>query len=127
MTNTPIETLPSPAQTQDDDEINLLDLLIVLAKHKTMILGLPFAAAVLAAGFSLTMPNIYTATARILPPQQQQSSAAAMLGQLGALAGGAGAALGIKNPNDLFVSMLKSRTVSDNLIERFKLMERYES
>ena len=127
MTNTPIETLPSPAQTQDDDEINLLDLLIVLAKHKTMILGLPFAAAVLAAGFSLTMPNIYTATARILPPQQQQSSAAAMLGQLGALASGAGAALSIKNPNDLFVSMLKSRTVSDNLIERFKLMERYES
>lgn len=118
---------PEPVQQQDDDEINLLDLLIVLAKHKKMILGLPFAAAVLVAGISLTMPNIYTATTRILPPQQQQSSAAAMLGQLGALAGGAGAALGIKNPNDLYVGMLKSRTVADNLIQQFKLTERFET
>jgi uncharacterized protein involved in exopolysaccharide biosynthesis len=118
---------PQPTPQQEDDEINLLDLLIVLAKHKKMILGLPFAAAVLAAGISLLMPDIYTATTRILPPQQQQSSAAAMLGQLGALAGGAGSALGIKNPNDLYVSMLKSRTVTDNLIQRYKLTERFET
>lgn len=108
------------------DEINLLDLLIVLAKYKRLVLGLPFAAAVLAAVISLLMPNIYTATARILPPQQSQSTAAAMLGQLGALAGVAGSSLGIKNPNDLYVGMLKSRTVADALIDRFKLMERYE-
>ena len=117
---------PQPQQP-DDDEISLLDLLIVLAKHKKMILGLPFAAAAVVAGITLLMPNIYTATTRILPPQQQQSTAAAMLGQLGALAGGAGAALGIKNPNDLYVGMLKSRTVADNLIQQFKLTERFKT
>lgn len=109
-----------------EDEISLLDLLIVLAKHKKLVLGLPFAAAVLAAGLSLLLPNVYTATARILPPQQGQSTAAAMLGQLGALAGAAGGSLGIKNPNDLYVGMLKSRTVADSLIARHKLQTRYE-
>jgi tyrosine-protein kinase Etk/Wzc len=109
-----------------EDEISLLDLAIVLAKHKKLVFGLPFLAAVIAAGITLLMPNIYTARAVILPPQQQQSTAAAMLGQLGALAGMAPSALGIKNPNDLYVGMLKSRTIADALIERFGLKELYE-
>ena len=117
----------SPQSSQADDEISLLDILIVLAKHKKLILGLPFLAAILAAGISLLMPNWYTATTKILPPQQSQSSAAAMLGQLGALAGGAGQALGIKNPNDTFVAMLKSRTVADNLIQKFGLKSVYDA
>jgi len=110
----------------DDEEISLLDLLIVLAKHKKLILGLPFLAAVIAAGITLLMPNWYTATTKILPPQQGQSNAAAVLGQLGALTGGAGAALGVKNPNDMFVAMLKSRTLADRLIQKFELQKVYE-
>ena len=37
------------------------------------------------------------------------------------------AATGIKNPNDQFVSLLKSDAVANVLISRFGLMERYES
>ena len=69
----------SQSPEADDDEISLLDLLIVLAKHKKLVLGLPFVAAILAAGISLQLPNIYTATAKIMPPQQSQSGAAAAL------------------------------------------------
>jgi tyrosine-protein kinase Etk/Wzc len=72
------------------------------------------------------MPNWYTATAKLLPPQQSQSNAVAILGQLGALSGGASSALGLKNPSDIFVAMLKSRTVADGIIERFKLKELYD-
>ena len=57
------------------EEIDLLDLLLVLAKHKKLIVGLPVLIAVIAAALSLLIPNIYTGTARILPPQQQQSAA----------------------------------------------------
>ena len=39
-----------------------------------------------------------------------------VLGQLGGLAGLGGDSLGIKNPSDLYVGMLKSRTVADNII-----------
>ncbi|MDE2310535.1 MAG: lipopolysaccharide biosynthesis protein, partial [Betaproteobacteria bacterium] len=111
-----------------EDEINLLDLLLVVAKHNRFILKLTGGAAILAVIVSLLMPNIYTGKTVILPPQQSSSSAASMLlGQLGGLAGAAGGALGIKNPSDLYVGMLKSRTVADALIQRFKLMELYEA
>jgi tyrosine-protein kinase Etk/Wzc len=46
-----------------------------------------------------------------------------VLGSIGSLGGGGG--LGLKNPNDLQVAMLQSRTVQDALIDRFHLMERY--
>ena len=49
-----------------------------------------------------------------------------MLQSLGALGGLAGAATGIKNPNDQYVAFLQSRNVQDTLVERFKLMARYE-
>jgi tyrosine-protein kinase Etk/Wzc len=111
---------------QDDDEINLLDLLIVLAKYKKLILGLPLVVAVLAAGISLLIPNTYTATTRILPPQGQSSASAMLAQQLGGLAGLAGGAAGLRNPNDLYIGMLKSRTVADSLIQRFDLQKRYD-
>jgi uncharacterized protein involved in exopolysaccharide biosynthesis len=116
---------PAPEALPDDDEINLLDLLIVLAKHKAMILKVTLAAAVLSAGATLLMPNIYTGTARILPPQQSESSANALLNQLGGLAGMAGNTLGIKNPDDLYIGMLKSRNVMEKIAKRFDLQKIY--
>jgi tyrosine-protein kinase Etk/Wzc len=113
-----------------DDEVSLLELLIVLAKHKRVVLGVPFAVGVVAAIGSLFLPNIYTGTARILPPQQSASAASALLSQLGGALGGlggaAGGALGVRNPNDLYIGMLKSRTVADNLIARFDLGKIYD-
>jgi uncharacterized protein involved in exopolysaccharide biosynthesis len=117
--------LPDGQSTGDNDEISLLDLAIVFAKHKKFIFGLPFVVAVIAAGISLLMPSIYTATTKILPPQQSQSAASAMLAQLGGvggLIGGVG-----RSPNDVYVAMLKSRTVADNLIQRFDLMKSSEA
>src|SRR6266851_2371092 len=108
-----------------DGEIGLLDMAIVLARNKRLVLGFPLVMGLIAAVTSFILPNWYTATARILPPQQQSSSAA-MLSQLGGLAGIAGASLGIKNPTDLYIGMLKSRTVADAIIQRFDLMKLYD-
>lgn len=109
----------------DDDEISLLDFAIVLAKHKKLVLGLPFVVAVFAAGTSFLMPNIFTATTKIMPPQQSQSTTAAMLTQLGGIAGLVGGAA--KGTNDLYIAMLRSRTIADNLMQRFDLMQRYRA
>ncbi len=106
-----------------EEEMSLLDLALVLAARKRLIIVFPLVAGILAAGISLLMPNIYTGTTRMLMPQQSQSTASAMLGQLGGLAGLAGSSLGIKNPADLYVAMLKSRTVADDLIAKYKLRE----
>src|ERR1035437_1426850 len=100
-------------------DISAFDLLVAVAKHKK-----PIAWASLSAGFlvlmlSLLLPNMYTATTRILPPQQTQSMASAMLGQLGPLASLASHDLGLKNPNDIYIAMLESRIAGDALIQRF--------
>lgn len=114
-------------QTPQDDEINLMDLLLVVAKHNRFIIKFTAGAAILAVIYALLQPNIYTAKIVIMPPQQASSSASALLGQLGGLAGMAGGALGVKNPGDLYIGMLKSHLVADALIQRFKLMELYEA
>ena len=109
-------------------ESRVLDLLIVLSQRKQVILRTTLVAAVLAAVVSLLLPNRYTATTKILPPQQSQSLAASMIGQLGALGPMATMAqkdLGLKNPNDLYVGMLRSRTAEDALIRRFDLLRVY--
>src|SRR6266516_4634835 len=93
---------PADEDASADDEVSLLDLLIVLAKHKRILLGVPFVAAIAAAGISLMMPNVYTATTRILPPQQSTSAASALLNQLGGALGGLSSidvgTLGVRNP-----------------------------
>ena len=120
------QTVTAQAQ-MDDDEINLMDLLLVVAKHNRFIIKLTASVAVLAVTISLIMPNIYTAKTVILPPQQGASTASMLLGSLGGLAGLAGGAAGIKSPNDLHIGMLKSRTVADKMIARFKLQQKFKA
>ncbi|MFZ6727581.1 GumC family protein [Undibacterium sp. MH2W] len=108
-------------------EVGILDILLVLAKHKRKILFFPVIFGSIGLIYSLCITPTYKASTTILPPQQSQSTASMMLSQLGGLAGGAGAALGIRNPNDLYISLLKSRLLTDNLIRRFHLEKVYES
>jgi uncharacterized protein involved in exopolysaccharide biosynthesis len=114
------------AQRDGEDSVSLLEIGVVLAEHKRLALALPLSAVILAAIVSLLLPNVYTATARILPPQQGQSAAATVLGQLGGIATTAGVPLSIKNPADLYVGMLRSRTVADRIIVRFGLQRLYD-
>ena len=128
-TSSMVEPRPRRVQLQED-EIDLLDLLIVLAKRKRLILGVMVCSAVLAAIVSLLLPNRYTATTKILPPQQSQSASTMLLNQLagggmGPLAAIAGSSLGIKNPSDIYIGILKSRTIQDALLSQFELMHAY--
>jgi|ERR1019366_710528 uncharacterized protein involved in exopolysaccharide biosynthesis len=106
-------------------EVDAIAVLQVLANNKMRILKITLAAALLALIVSLLLPKMYTATTTVLPPQQNQSTATAMLGQLGAIAGLRSADLGLQNSDDLFVTMLHSRTIEDRLIDRFDLRRVY--
>jgi tyrosine-protein kinase Etk/Wzc len=119
---------PSSTNRAQPSEARVLDLLIVLSRRKRLILYTTLATAAAAAIVALLVPNRYTATATILPPQQNQSLAASMIGQLGALGPMAAMAqkdLGLRSANDLYVGMLHSRTVEDDLIRRFDLLRVY--
>lgn len=108
----------------NDEPIRFMDLLILLGRQKKTVIGTPLLCGALALAASLAMTPTFNSTVTIMPPEQQQSSVAAMLGQLGSLAALAGAG-NMKTQTDLYVGILESRTISDNLIQRFKLKERY--
>lgn len=109
----------------DNDEIDLLDLLQVIVENLRLLVLGPLVVGVLALAISFNIRPTFTATTVFMPPQQQQGAAAMMLQSLGALGGLAGAAAGIKNPNDQYVSLLKSDAVANALIARFGLMKLY--
>jgi uncharacterized protein involved in exopolysaccharide biosynthesis len=109
------------------EEISLLDLLQVIADNLRLLVLGPVIAGLLALGITFTIAPTFTASTKFMPPQQQQSGAAAMLAGLGALGGLAGAAGGLKNPADQYVAFLKSNSVQDALIDRFKLIDRFET
>jgi tyrosine-protein kinase Etk/Wzc len=123
--------LPSvvgPAK-KDESEISLLDLLIILAERKRVILWVTVTFAILAAAIALILPKRYTAAVSLLPPQQNSSMGAAIasqLGNLGGMAALAGGSLGLKNPNDMYIAMLKSRTVEEAMVQHFGLMHEYD-
>lgn len=118
----------NPTPTADtEDEIDLLDLLQTIVDNLRLLIIGPLIVGLAALGISFAIAPTFTAQTSFLPPQQQQSMAASMLASLGALGGLAGAATGLKNPNDQYVAFLKSNSIKDALIERFDLMTRYDA
>jgi tyrosine-protein kinase Etk/Wzc len=117
----------APRSAPESDQISLLDLLIVVAERKRTVLWITIASAILAVIVSLILPKKYTATVTLLPPQQSSSLSAQLASQFGAFAGVSaltGTSL-LRNPNDVFVGMLQSRTVEDGMIQHFGLMQEY--
>jgi uncharacterized protein involved in exopolysaccharide biosynthesis len=122
--------LVSALEAKRSHDHSFLDLLIVLADRKRTILWITAAFLVASILISFLLPQRYTASATLLPPQQNTSLSSILMTQLGALgnmASLAGGSLGLKNPNDMFVAMLRSRTVEEGMVKDFKLMEEYHT
>lgn len=117
----------TPYENAVDSEVSIIELLIVMASRKKLILSVTLTATVVGAIFCAVLPDVYKATTKILPPQQAQSGAAALLSQLGGAAGVAASVAGIKSPNDIYIGMLKSRTVADKLITQYELQKLYKT
>lgn len=108
-------------ETESEEEINLLELLRVLVRNLPLIVKIVSAAVILSVIYSLTLKNVYSAKATLLPPQKDSGGGAAALlasmgGGLGSLAGGFGG-----GSTDLYMGILKSRSVADAVIKRLDL------
>jgi len=124
MNETQIIAKKAPPSKGEASEPNFIDTVNLFFKHKKIIAAIPLIAAICAAAISFALPDVYRAGTKLLPPQQPQSGAAALLSQLGGVAGAAASA-GIKNPNDLYLGMLRSRTLADKLIAQYELKKVY--
>lgn len=109
-----------------NDQIYFLEILTALARQKKILFIVPLVMGLIAIAAAFLMKPIFSSKVVIIPPQQQSSGISAMLGQLGGLAGVSGSLPGLKNPNDLYVAMLESRTIADKLIVKFDLKKRLE-
>ncbi|HEY6302951.1 MAG TPA: GNVR domain-containing protein [Terriglobales bacterium] len=124
----PIADEKNAGPSRTETEISLLDIVVLLVERKRFVIRFVLGAAVLAIVVALLLPVRYEAKVVLLPPQQNSSIASALSGQLGSmgtLAALASGSLGIKNPSDMYVSLLTSRTVEDAMIQRFGLMAEY--
>ncbi len=112
-----------PGRKPFEAEVGLTwgDMFGALRRHLILLLALPLTLGLAGLGVTYLIAPVFTATAVLMPPQQQQSSAAALasLGALGSLAAGAA---GISTPEDRYVALMRSATVSDRIIDKFKLM-----
>ena len=108
-----------------EDEIDFAALFVPLWRGKLKLAGAAILAGIAGYGASWLVPPNFTSTATFLPPQQQQSVAASALATLGVLSGLGGA--GTKNPAEEYVALMQSVTVSDRMIDRFKLTAEYDT
>jgi tyrosine-protein kinase Etk/Wzc len=117
------EPLADQNHYSGDGEFRYLRMLLVLLRDRKRIALITFTSLLIGAVIAFSLKINFTATATILPPQAPQSSASALMGQLGSLAslgsGGAGSLL--KNPADIYVAILQSRTIADHIINQFHL------
>ncbi len=120
----PMQTA-APSPHDADAAPGLLEHLHSLQSHWRALAVTAAACTGLAFGASYLIAPVYVSTTSFILPQQQGGGSAA-LAQLSALAGVAGASVGQRNPADLYVSMMQSVTVSDRIIDRFKLVEVYD-
>src|ERR1035441_8183777 len=111
-------------------EISLTYALRTGARRIRMIAAVTLAAAGIGAAVVMLLPVSYTAEAVILPPQPDQPAQSMLMGSLSGLSslgllGGAGGSALFRNPGELYVGLLKSRTVADVLIAQFNLKGLY--
>src|ERR1039458_3533060 len=116
------------ALSQSTQHHHPLDFVVLVAEQKRLVLGVTFLCMAIGVAIAFLLPVRYTATIVILPPQQNSSLSSAFASQMdnfSPLAALAGGGLGLKNSNDMYISMLKSKVVEDPIIQRFGLMQEY--
>ncbi len=122
----PTETLQPATRTTVPLNPVLFSVVQAALRHRRQVLLVTLALILFASAMAVLLPDLYTASVVVMPPQSNSTSAAmlAEMGNLGALASMSGG-LSIKNPNDMQVALLKSRTVEDAMVARFHLQAEY--
>jgi uncharacterized protein involved in exopolysaccharide biosynthesis len=114
-------------QSGHDDKGSALENLLLMLEHKLLLTLGPLLAGIIALAITYVIAPTFTARTMFVPPQQQQSAAASAIASLGTLGNLAGAAAGIRSPGEQYVALMQSTTVSDRIIDGFKLMQAYDA
>jgi capsule polysaccharide export protein KpsE/RkpR len=104
----------------------------LLWDHRRLLLRVAAVALALSLAVVFLIPKSYDSTARIMPPENSGAGTALFaalagrgMGDLGGLSTIAGSLLGAHTSGPLYVDLLRSATVSGDLIDRFQLQQVY--
>jgi len=110
-------------------QIPITELLTVIWRRRWWLAKVVGVGLLITIGVSFLIPNRYTSTAQLMPPDQQSLT---NLSMLNALAGGAaftapsmGSLMNARTPGSTSIGILSSRTVQDDIINRFDLRRVY--
>ncbi|MBW2066914.1 MAG: hypothetical protein JRJ03_18550 [Deltaproteobacteria bacterium] len=111
---------------EPEDEINLLDYILVLLKHKWLIIIMVLGAGISAVYVSLRMPNIYRSEATIMARKVEKSGDSAAISLLRGMGGLAGELIGLGGGGsaEKFQILLKSRILTRRVVDKRKIMPR---
>ncbi len=109
-----------------DSGLSFSEAVALIASRWKLLLLAPLAAALLALAATFLVAPTFTATTTFLPPQQSQSGAASALATLSALGSVAGGFSSISSPGERYIAFLRSVSVTDRIVDQFKLMDVYE-
>lgn len=125
----PMEIVVPSVPANEQEDLTFLDVLLIITQRKKLVGIVTAILTAIAVILAFTLPQSYTATVIILPPQGNASMSSLLASQLAgmgsAVSGMAGSMLGMKNVNDMYVAMLKTRTVEDSVIQRYGMQSEY--
>lgn len=133
--NSDLEMVLGPAPVAEEGaeraaSISTTDRLRLLWEHRRHLFRFSAWGLAVATLVAFVIPARYESSTRLMPPDDQSSSGLALMAQLsGRMGGGLGAlagdVLGLKTSGSLFLGILTSRTVQDDIINKFDLKRVY--
>lgn len=107
---------------------NFFVLLEVMARRSRFIMMFVLSTTLIAIIVSLVLPKWYKATALLLPPKEITVPVGNLSNYAEAVSVTRGLDLPIMvTPSDVYARILKSRTIAEPVIEKFRLYQRYET
>jgi uncharacterized protein involved in exopolysaccharide biosynthesis len=94
-----------------------------------MVFGIVATGVLVSVLYAFSLPNVYTSTTTLMPPDGSSpySNVLGMLSPGSSTSDFSAMALGMNDPDDLFISILQSRNVQDGLINRLDLAHYYNT
>ncbi len=121
------QTPPAENASTAADTYSLMPILLPLIQAKLLLIGVPFLVSFCVLLHGIFSTPYFKASTRLLPPQYNQNTISRGLITMGGESALGNSALNLKNPNDLFVGILRSRTILDSVIESHDLLKHYKA
>ncbi len=115
----------TPNSQIDDDEINLMDILLVIAKYNRFIIFLVVLSVMAAYVYALRQPILYSANVLIMPPKSAMNQTGLLIGQLSSLGLDSGSGSGSGSGPSISV-LIRSQKLAYRIVEKLDLQSVYK-